>query len=116
MNLQNNYRVIYENIASGNRTFYATKNAVCDPTVDDKIVEAAIGQYKLIYEKNGQIYGSLTGIPAEGDHCFAEFDKVFKEAVEEPVAPANEEPVAQTYTRRTRKAAAVEEPTETEEQ
>jgi hypothetical protein len=83
MNLQNGYKVIYEKAANGKRTFYATKNVVCDPTVDDKIIEATIGEYKLIYEKAGQFYGSTTGIPAEGDHCFTEFDKVFKAASEE---------------------------------
>lgn len=84
MNLQNGYKVIYEKAADGKRTFYATKNVVCDPAVDDKIVEATIGEYKLIYEKAGQFYGSTSGIPAEGDHCFTEFDKVFKVATEEP--------------------------------
>jgi hypothetical protein len=124
MNLQNDYRVIYEHISDGKRAFYATKAPKCDPTVDEKIVEATIGEYKLIYEKDGQIYGSVTGIPAEGDHCFAEFDKVFKEAVEEPVTPVSEEPTnnepaaeepAQTYTRRARKPATVEEPVVVEE-
>ena len=94
MNLQNGYKVIYEKIADGKRTFYATKNVVCDPAVDDKIVEAVIGEYKLIYEKGGRFYGSLTGIPAEGDRCFEEFDKVFmvvndaaNSPVQTPVAP-----------------------------
>ena len=94
MNLQNGYKVIYEKIADGERTFYATENAKCDPTVDEKIVTAAIGDYKLVYEKNGQIYGSTTGVPAEGDRCFAEFDKVFKAATEEPATTASEEPEA----------------------
>ena len=89
MNLQNGYRVIYEKTADGKRTFYATKNVVCDPSVDDKIVEATIGEYKLIYEKDGSFYGSTTGLPAENDYCFAEFDKVFKVA-EEPATPASE--------------------------
>ena len=40
MNLQNGYKVIYEKTADGTRTFYATKNTKCDPTVDDKIIEA----------------------------------------------------------------------------
>jgi hypothetical protein len=99
MNLQNGYKVIYEKIADGNRTFYATKNVECNPAVDDKIVEAKIGQYKLIYEKDGCFYGSESGIPAEGDHCFSEFDKVFKVAAEpaavaavEEDVPANNEP------------------------
>lgn len=95
MNLQNGYKVIYEKAADGKRTFYATKNVVCDPAVDDKIVEATIGEYKLIYEKAGQFYGSTSGIPAEDDHCFTEFDKVFKVATEEPETeePETEEPV-----------------------
>lgn len=85
MNLQNGYKVIYEQIADGKRTFYATKNVTCDPSVDDKIVEAAIGEYKLIYEKDGQFYGSMTGIPTENDYCFVDFDKVFKATpAEEP--------------------------------
>lgn len=79
MNLQNGYKVIYEKIADGTRTFYATKNVKCDPAIDDKIIEAAIGQYKLIYEKDGEFYGSETGIPAAGDFCFTTeaFKKVF---------------------------------------
>ena len=92
MDLQNGYKVIYEKIADGKRTFYATKGVKCDPTVDDKIAEATIGEYKLIYEKDGRFYGSVSGIPAEGDYCFTEFDKVFKvdEELEEPVTPASE--------------------------
>ena len=111
MNLQNGYRVIYEKTADGKRTFYATKNVVCDPSVDDKIVEATIGEYKLIYEKNGQFYGSTTGIPTENDHCFTEFDKVFKVASEEPAPAVEPEEPVQTYARRSRKTEpVVEEP------
>ena len=94
MNLQNGYKVIYEKIADGVRTFYATKNAKCDPQVDTKLVEAEIGKYKLIYEKAGQFYGSVSGIPAEGDFCFEGFDEVFK-AAEETTTPAVE-PVVDT--------------------
>ena len=94
MNLQNGYKVIYEKAAEGKRTFYATKTNVCDPTVDDKIVEAAIGEYKLIYEKDGQCFGSVTGVPTEEDHCFTEFDTIFKLATEEPKTeePKTEDP------------------------
>ncbi len=107
MDLKNGYKVIYEKIADGTRTFYATKNIKCDPTVDDKITEAEIGKYKLIYEKAGRFYGSESGIPAEGDFCFESFDKVFVEtdtnvapaAVEETVTtvaePEVEEPVVE---------------------
>ena len=79
MKLKNGYKVIYEKIADGTRAFYATKNIKCDPTVDDKIIEAEIGKYKLVYEKAGRVYGSESGIPAEGDFCFEGFDKVFIE-------------------------------------
>lgn len=109
MNLQNGYKVIYEKAADGKRTFYASKTGVfADAEV---IAEANIGEYKLIYEKDGQFYGSLTGVPTADDHCFTEFDKVFKVATEEPVQPALEEPVQTTYTRRSRKTeVVVEEP------
>ena len=94
MNLQNGYKVIYEKAADGKRTFYASKTGVfADAEV---IVEAVIGQYKLIYEKDGQFYGSESGIPAANDHCFTEFDKVFKAADEQPeneVVETQEEPV-----------------------
>ena len=81
MNLQNGYKVIYEKITDGKRTFYATKNNTCDPAVDTKLVEAAIGEYKLIYERAGRFYGSKTGIPTDTDFCFEGFDEVFKETV-----------------------------------
>ena len=109
MNLQNGYKVIYEKIADGNRTFLASKTGLfADAEV---ITEAKIGEYKLIYEKDGRFYGSTTGLPAEDDYCFEDFDKVFKKAEEatEPEVPAVEEPA--TYTRRSKKAEAeVEEP------
>jgi hypothetical protein len=111
MNLQNGYKVLYEVAASGKRTFYASKLGVfADAEV---IAEAETGKYKLIYEKNGQIYGSTTNIPTDSDYCFEDFDKVFKKTSEEPVAPAVEEPA--TYGRRTRKATPAVEETSTEE-
>ena len=94
MNLQNGYKVIYEKAADGKRIFYASKTGVfADAEV---ITEAVIGQYKLIYEKAGRFYGSETGIPAEGDYCFTEFDKVFKVTSEEPedeIDETSDEPI-----------------------
>jgi hypothetical protein len=91
MDLKNGYKVVYEKIADGKRTFYATKNVKCDPTVDDVIVEATIGEYKLIYEKDGKFYGSISGIPAEGDFCFEteNFKKVFVDGYEGEVPAAD---------------------------
>ena len=106
MNLQNGYKVLYEVAADGKRTFYATKNIVCDPKSDDEIAKVTIGEYKLIYEKDGQIYGSTTGIPTAEDQCITGFNKAFK------VTEANTEtPAATTYTKRTRKAASTVEKT-----
>ena len=110
MNLQNGYKVIYEKVADNKRAIYASKTGAFADA--EKILEVAMGEYKLIYEKNGQIYGSTTGIPAEGDYCFEDFNKVFKETDEEPVAPVAEEPVVEepaTYGRRSRKTTPAEE-------
>lgn len=113
MNLQNGYKVIYDKAADGKRTFYASQTGTfADATPIGENFE--IGKYKLIYEKDGSIFGSETGIPAEGDHCFAEFNKVFCAHVDENednnCDKCEEEMPAQTYNRRSRKAApAVEE-------
>jgi hypothetical protein len=100
MNLQNGYKVLYEVTADGKRTFYATKSAVCNPAVDDEIAKVTIGEYKLVYEKGGQIYGSTTGVPAAEDQCLAGFDQTFKVKTE---GAGSETPAAATYTRRARK-------------
>ena len=96
MELKNGYKVIYEKIADGTRAFYASENVKCDPTVDDKIIEAEIGKYKLVYEKAGRVYGSESGIPTDGDFCFEGFDKVFVEAVAGEESDAiNDEPTVE---------------------
>jgi hypothetical protein len=90
MNLQNGYKVIYDKAAGGKRAFYASKTGFFADA--DLIMEATIGDYKLIYEKDGKFYGSTTGIPAEGDKCFDELRTVFEagyvaEAEEQNVEP-----------------------------
>ena len=82
MNLQNGYKVIYDSAVNNEHTFYASKTGVFADA--EEIVKLAAGEYKLVYEKNGCIYGSKTGIPSENDSCFTEFDKIFKAAGEEP--------------------------------
>lgn len=77
MNLKNGYKVIYDKAANGQRTFYASKTGRFSDA--EVISTATIGEYKLIYEKNGKFYGSLTGIPTETDHCFEEFRVVFED-------------------------------------
>ena len=84
MNLQNGYKVIYEKAADGKRAFYASKTGLFADA--ELIMEATIGEYKLIYEKDGKFYGSITGFPAEGDKCFEELRAVFEEGYEKPAA------------------------------
>jgi hypothetical protein len=96
MNLQNGYKVIYDKATEGKRAFYASQTGMFADA--EQIGEDfEIGKYKLIYEKDGSIYGSETGIPAEGDHCFEEFNKVFvaedDEVVEVPAAEPVVEPI-----------------------
>jgi hypothetical protein len=83
MNLQNGYKVIYEKAADGKRTFYASKTGIFANA--EQIGEAVeIGKYKLIYEKNGQLYGSTTGTPSDEDKEFTAFKKVVENGYVEP--------------------------------
>jgi hypothetical protein len=91
MTLKNGYKVIYEVIenregAGKTRVFKASKTGVF---ADAEVIgEAKIGEYKLIYEKDGKIYGSTSGIPSDdtaNDFCFEDFEKVFTEVVEDDV-------------------------------
>ena len=93
MNLQNGYKVIYEKIADGKRTFFADK---LNGTAATQIGEAIeIGKYKLVFEKDGKIYGSESGKTEDGV-CLEAFNTVFvaaeaNEETQEP-APVNVEP------------------------
>lgn len=91
MNLQNGYKVIYEKAADGKRTFYASKSGVFEDA--EAIVEVNIGEYKLIYEKDGKFYGSASGLPTENDYCFEEFRAIFEEGyVKDATVDENETP------------------------
>ena len=83
MDLQNGYKVIYDSAVNNEHTFYASKTGVFADA--EEIVKLVAGEYKLVYEKNGCVYGSKTGVPAEDDTCFAEFNKVFTAEADEPV-------------------------------
>ena len=79
MDLQNGYKVIYEEIANGKRTFFADK---LDGTAATKLKNVDgtetfnIGEYKLVFEKDGGIFGSTTGKVDDGKRITA-FDTVF---------------------------------------
>jgi hypothetical protein len=82
----------------------------------------AAGKYKLVYEKAGKFYGSLSGIPAETDNCIkaaieepalkaaTEINIVAEAAVENTIAqaPVEETHIKATQCKRTRKAVAIE--------
>ena len=89
MNLQNGYKVLYEKVADGKRAFFADK---LDGTAATQIGDAIeIGKYRLVYEKDGQIYGSETGKVEDGV-CLNAFDEIFKLTNEsEPVVVAVED-------------------------
>ena len=84
MELKNGYKVIYDVAKNGERNFYASKTGVfadAEPILEN----VKIGDYKLIYEKEGMFYGSTTGIPTADDYCFEAFNKVFVEDTDEAV-------------------------------
>lgn len=100
MKLENGYKLIYEVVEGGVRTFKASK--ACMPTADDyTIMSSTIGANKLVYEYAGKFYGTgdrlvptynEDGVPTDTqlitDEAYAEVF-VAKEAIEE--APAGEE-------------------------
>ena len=95
MNLQNGYKVIYEKIADGERTFFADK---VDGTEVTQLGEAIkVGKYKLVFEKDGKIYGSESGKTEDGV-CLEAFNEVFvetreaQEPAEASVEPEGAEP------------------------
>ena len=85
MNLKNGYKVLYAVAADGKRTFYGSKSGVFADA--EQVGEPfEIGKYKLVYEKNGKIYGSESGIPnfdengVPADSAFKSFNEIFVEA------------------------------------
>ena len=96
MNLKNGYKALYEIIEdrgdSGKyRIFKASKSGTfTDTEKAPTLLEAKIGTYKLVYEKDGKIYGSTTSIPnitessVNTDFCFSDepgFDEVFESPI-----------------------------------
>ena len=78
MNLQNGYKVLYAETADGIRTYKASKTGIFANA--EQIGDAfEIGKYKLVYVKDGQIYGSESNIPTDADTCFEAFDAIFTE-------------------------------------
>lgn len=97
MELKNGYKVIYEVVDNedASRTFYAVNKE----GQSEEIFAATIGQYSLVYEKDGKLYGSEKRVPTDKDVLLNAFDKVFVEATDETAAPApavedDAEPVA----------------------
>lgn len=86
MNLQNGYKVIYEKAANGEHVFFASRTGTFAGAEElGRLVE---GEYKLIYEKDGKLFSSITGIPTESDEEFTVFKKAIEEATTEQKYPA----------------------------
>lgn len=76
MNLQNGYKTVYEKVEEDKRVFYASKTGLFKDA--EEIAKIDLGQYKLVYEANGKICGSISGIPnKDKDITFDEFEKIF---------------------------------------
>lgn len=84
MKLQNGYKAIFDKAADGKHTIYASKTGLFKDAEEIGTFEA--GQYNLIYEKQGKLYHSQTGIPADSDSTVAELDKLFAEQATENTA------------------------------
>lgn len=80
MKLQNDYKILYEKITEEEKSGYATKNLPWDET-NSKVSlranddEVKLSDYKLIYEKDGFIYGSLERIPTDADDMISGLDE-----------------------------------------
>lgn len=99
MELKNGYKVIYDTAANGEHVFSASKTGIFSDA--EELGRFAEGEYKLIYEKDGRIYGSKTGVPADTDASFDEFDEVLVAADDDVVnnpAQAPIEPKHPAYT------------------
>lgn len=90
--MANTYRFIYEaNKGEGRKIYGALEAAKSD--ADQIIVDIEDikdQEFKVIYEKEGIIYGSVSGTPAEGDVEIIEVKALYEEAAQ-PVAEVNEE-------------------------
>lgn len=85
MNLQNDFKVIYEKAADGKRTFYASKSNSYPATDDVVLASFNDEDYrgKVIYEYKGKFYASTGAFPAYDengepkDTLIDDFNKVF---------------------------------------
>ena len=79
------YKLVY--LDTKTNKIYASTDAL--PSADDKVViedrKSFDGKYKLVYEDENQIKGSVTGIPAEGDDVIytVEADEVGEDITED---------------------------------
>lgn len=108
MKLQNGYKAIFDKAADGKHTIYASKTGLFKDAEEIGTFEA--DQYNLIYEKQGKLYHSSTGIPADTDATVAELDKLFIEQTTE--TPAETETTSVTGSVETPDVEEIDEPDE----
>lgn len=115
--MANLYKFIYEANKEATRKIYgaveneAGKN---DPEIID--LEAIKAKdFKLVYEKDGVIYGSLKGVVSEEDEVICEVKALYEEAAQ-PVAEASEEEVSEEEVEEIQEVEQEEQPEEIEEE
>lgn len=94
MELKNGYKLIYEVVVDGVRSFRASKTGapvVGNEDLDIELFSSKIGEYKLVYEYKGNLYGATAGVPTYDengmpmDKCLTDtenFKRVFVEGYE----------------------------------
>ena len=90
MDLKNGYKVLYEVVDPENRVFKATKSV---PAADDAVIATiAKGTYKLVYEKDGKVFGVPTAGGDEVDLTSTFAEVLVEGEVAEQVEAGNDQP------------------------
>ena len=80
MKLQNEYKILYEKITKDSKIGFASKKLQWDNT-NSKVTlfandeEVHLTNYKLIYEKDGYVYGSTSSLPSDTDVMISGLDE-----------------------------------------
>ena len=96
MKLENGYKVMFDSIETKEDGTYRTIKASKTGSKADAedILSVKTGEYKLVYEKDGKVYGSIDRFRNEDDRCFTELDAVLvasdSETATEEDVPAEE--------------------------
>ena len=110
--MANTYKFIYEANKGEGRKIYGALE-IAESEADQAIIdieEIKEKEFKLIYEKEGIIYGSLTGIVGDADEAICAVKALYEEAT-----PAEAEEVEEEVEEETEEEVIEEAPEEAEE-